>query len=176
MAKSRGAAWAVWLQADKLTVCTRSIQSNTQLSQQAKFPGAHSTYVRSRGDVMYLLILRRSQSSPFSLLYSTLWKTTGLSMIRKLCIFSMVFANSATTSAQRSITPWVGARRQGQGLSSLLFLASADSIFSKGHLWMNWNFTDHVHSRGFWDFVCLRGARKLKIWGPIILPWMENTF
>lgn len=74
MAKSRGAAWAVWLQAVKLTVCTRSIQSNTQLSQQAKFPGAHGTYVRSRGDLMYLLILRRSQSSPFSLLYSTLWR------------------------------------------------------------------------------------------------------
>lgn len=49
-----------------------------QLSQQAKFPGACGTYVHSRADLVYMLILRRSQSSPFSLLCSTLWKPTGL--------------------------------------------------------------------------------------------------
>lgn len=70
-AKIKEAAWAVWLQAEELTICTRSIQSNTQISQLAKFPEVHDTYVHNRGDLMYLLILRISQSSNFSVLYSS---------------------------------------------------------------------------------------------------------
>lgn len=87
VAKSTEAAWAAWLQAEELTICTRSIQSNTQLSQQARFPGARGACAHSRGDLMYLLILRRSQFRPFSLLYSTLWKPTGLPHASQIVCF-----------------------------------------------------------------------------------------
>ena len=48
---------------------------------------AWNFHVRSRGDLMYLLILRRSQSSPFSLLYITLWKPTGLPRASQIVCF-----------------------------------------------------------------------------------------
>ena len=176
VAKSTGAAWALWLQVGELTICTRSIQSDTQVSQQARFSGVRSTYVHSSGDLMCLLILRRSQSSPFSLLCSTLWKPTGPPHASQLACFLCGLCKFCHHLCPQEHYQLVAAWRQDHGLSHLPLIASRDSVCSKGHLWLNWTCTDHGHSWGFWDFLCLNGVRKLKIWGPIIIPQMENTF